>query len=87
MFSCAGGQDAADANGEFTPTDEFITLGAASSPDAAAAAPVEALADNTARPIWARGDAYHSAFHLALHQEVLDFVAYVEPTPEERAER
>ena len=39
------------------------------------------------RPIWARSSAYHETFHLALHQEILDFVRYVTPTEAERAVR
>lgn len=41
----------------------------------------------TVRPIWARSGAYHRTFHLALHQEILDFVRYVTPTTAERAVR
>lgn len=85
--------DDGDEAAGFDASVEFISLGAAvpkpggkgkvgASPRA-----VEALGDNTDRPVWARDDDYHSTFHLALHQEVLDFVKYVEPTAEEREER
>ena len=39
------------------------------------------------RAAWARAGAYHQTFHLALHQEILDFERYVSPTADERAQR
>lgn len=68
--------------------DEFIPLGSSDleqPPDASVSLP----ADGTVveRPIWARSGVYHRTFHLALHQEILDFVRYVTPTAEERALR
>ena len=58
---------------------------AASGSAAGAAAPAHGGA--VGRPIWARSSAYHETFHLALHQEILDFVRYVTPTEAERAVR
>lgn len=67
---------------------EFIPLGNTDETEASdtnASLPLDAV--DTERPIWARTGAYHDTFHLALHQEILDFVRYVTPTEAERGVR
>ena len=68
--------------------DEFIPLAKPDeeeAPDTSASPPSDGVV--TERPIWARSVAYHDTFHLALHQEILDFVRYVTPTDAERGVR
>ena len=66
--------------------ESFISLGQPAPAELPGAA-LAASAERTHRPVWARVGAYHEAFHLALHQEILDFEQYVSPNSAERAER
>ncbi len=68
--------------------EDFISLGKADEEETlgqGATLPSDGAVSE--RPIWARSGAYHDTFHLALHQEILDFVRYVTPTEAERSVR